>query len=203
MDVVSRFAGYFAVVGRSIRSSEAVAQSPLGSRFWRGQGAACFRRRVERRLTVDTRVRRRVRHPNGPAALVRVRRLGGAAAQHRGGAEPAVLRPGEAGAQSVPAPRAAREAPEHGLHLVARMRVPPAVRPDAPGTRHLAAPGLRLRRRHMALRRASRPSRERVLTSSSSASWRCRFCSIRAAIIPLSSTCSPSALKSASTWDGA
>jgi len=35
---------------RSIRSSEAVAQSPLDSYFWRARGAARFLRRVGRRL---------------------------------------------------------------------------------------------------------------------------------------------------------
>ena len=55
----------------------------------------------------------------------------------RGG--PAVLRPGAAGAQSLSAPRAAREATEHGVDLVAGARVPPAVRPDAPGAATWAA----------------------------------------------------------------
>src|SRR5262252_4170299 len=45
----------------------------------------------------------------------------------------------QAGAQSLPAPRAARDAAEHGLHLVAGARVPPAVRPDTPGAATWAA----------------------------------------------------------------
>src|SRR5918911_4514730 len=46
------------------------------------------------------------RRPERSSARVGVQRLGAAAARHRGGAEPAVLRPGAAGAQSLPTPRA-------------------------------------------------------------------------------------------------
>ena len=62
IDVVSRFAGYFAVIRRSVGPAKRSLSRRWGSRFWRAQGTTRFLRRVGRRLTADGRVRRRARH---------------------------------------------------------------------------------------------------------------------------------------------